>query len=125
MKLAVDDPRLYCYLNLLLSAEYINECMDSLEGTNAYSRKLKNLSNSFRRELNKVADVGISEIWGIEDDIMYELMQQRKELLHTISISRPEMATIIIGMIDKFNQAPDAVINWLGLKKKEVFSEAI
>lgn len=106
------------YLNVLLATNFIVACVDEMEGTPLYRHTLKKRAKAFVKELTAITEDDMNKIWGIDDPTMYEIMSSQEELFKIMARSRPETSMILVKMCEKFNQAPDAIINWLGLQDK-------
>lgn len=110
------DAYIIIYLNLLLGAEYMLSCLEELEGTNVYQHSLKQAANRFKKELEKVTDGDLNEIWGVQDDTMFACMKSQEKILKELALMRPEEYEVILGIIKKYNTAPEAFQVWVGTK---------
>lgn len=118
MTQAEKDQLTIIYLNALIATNFLMTCMELMEGAPIYKHKLKMAAKRFVKELDSVTSKDLNEIFGIDDLTMYKIMEDQEELLKVIAVSRPESCTIILKMIEKFNQAPQAIVNWLGLENE-------
>lgn len=104
------------YLHVLLATNFLLTCMEEMEGTPVFRQKLKQSANRFKEELMKATEADTNQVWGCDDEAMYNLMEHQENLLKEIANMRPENCGIILKMIERYKVSPEAIKNWLGVK---------
>lgn len=110
------DRHTITYLNMLLATNFLLTCMDEFEGTPIYRHEVKKLANKFRNELIKMTEDDMTKVWGTNDSVMYQLMDEQEKLFKELAVMRPETCEIVNEMIAKYKTTPTAIENWLNVK---------
>lgn len=102
-------------LNALLTGYQLLECLDGVQETTLYRHGLKVKLKALLPELEKFSE-GVSDIWGVEDSTMYELMRGRKELVKQIVLLRPELQNGLNELVKQFVMMPELFLKRNGIK---------
>lgn len=106
------------YLNALIATNFVYSCIELMEGTPIFKHSLKGKAKMFIRELENVTTKDMNEIFGLNDESLLKMMDDQERLLKLIATSTPECFPVLSKMIEKFDQAPQAIVNWLGLENE-------
>lgn len=103
----------YC-LNTLLVAYELLESLDIVKQTNYYKQSLKNKVNLLMPELEKYSE-DIKLLWGVDDNTMYQLLNDKKELIKKIASIRPEQKSGLNELLNQFFSTPELVLHRNGI----------
>ena len=95
------------FLNIIMMSETLMEALEAVKGTHLYRHQLKSKVNLLIPELEKIIENDLAKVWGVDDNAMYHLMCQQKELIHRISTVRPETWNMLNEVLDMYEKTPD------------------
>lgn len=95
------------FLNIIMMSETLMEALEAIKETHLYRHELKSKVNLLMPELEKIIEKDLAKVWGVDDNAMYHLMCQQKELIHRISTVRPETWNMLNELLDMYEKGPD------------------
>jgi hypothetical protein len=98
------------YLNLMFMCEVMLNSIDELKGTSLYRHAIKSKVNLLIPELEKVVEKDLAAIWGVDDNAMYQILDQQKELIKRLSVTRPETWCMLIELLDMYEADKDGFL---------------
>ena len=113
----------YIYLTTLLTSYLLMQCLDNLKGTPYYKQQLKLKTNTLYRELEDVMKRDMPEIFGVQDENLYLLMDYVKEGIQDMAIVRPEEIGIRNEIMAMFRETPEKVLDALNIGLVDTLAE--
>jgi len=103
-------------LNMIVVKWELLTLLDELKHTAIYRHKIKMLVNQLLGELTSELSGGILDMWGVEDEALYELMETQKSIIQQISKLRPDLQFGLNELMKHFFNAPELVLHRNGIK---------
>lgn len=101
-------------LNALLASYELVESLDIVKETNYYKQSLKKKVNALMPELEKYSEE-LKTVWGVDDDTLYRLMNDKKKLIKKIATIRPEQKSGLNELLEMFFKTPELVLHRNGI----------
>lgn len=101
-------------LNLILQMWSVLDSIDILSNSNLYRHRLKQTANFFTSELQQFLDA--LNIYDIDNEAFYKLMEEKKELILNVAKLRPENQAVINHIINKYHDNPEKVMQLLEIE---------
>lgn len=90
--------------------------IDSLQGTIYYRQSLKKQANLFLKELVRLNDQTMGEVFGVKDDVLFKQMEYQKKFIdETMGLSTEELMTLVY-VIQDYKKNKERYIDMLGIK---------
>lgn len=103
-------------LNAMLFSQLTLFSMDDLATTSVYRHSLKQKGNAFIKELETFSKQILLDVWSVNHEDMYQIMDYQKEMVEKIVKLRPEDSAAISAFIDRFIENPDHVLDLLQIR---------
>lgn len=113
----------FTYVNMLLGVNYVLQCLEELEHSPYYRQSLKNRAIGFQRELLDHVNKDIAAAWGIEDKVLYALINKIEAVFAVIARNRPESINIVLRVLEKAAEDPEDVIKYLGITREDLLND--
>lgn len=102
-------------LNAILVGYEHLECLDAIEQTTYYRHSLKQKVNAVVKELEKSTEA-LSEVMGVDDVALFNIMENKKELMSKIAHLRPELKSGLNELLNQYFNQPELTLHRLGIK---------
>lgn len=105
-------------LNAILACQMAVFAMDELQGTPDYRHGIKQKGNAFLKEAEAYTSQQTPRVFGVQDDVMYQLMDYQKNFIRAVLKLRPEDMGVIGEIVVQYIENPEAVLQALGMAFK-------
>lgn len=100
-------------LNVWFTVLCCTSAMDEIEGTDYYRKEFKQRGNLFKEEIRKVTAQLYGPIFGVNDNVMYELMTMHEEFIRNMMAMRPEDVGVVNCFLEQYRKEPEKVMELL------------
>ncbi len=90
------------YVNTLLACHLLLSLNDELKHTDKYRQVLKARVNGLTDELTKVCNSDLSDLWGVEDNTLYEIMEKQEQIMKEVAKINSADYDEFLGYIKEF-----------------------
>lgn len=105
----------YNILHTTFSSLLAIEAMDQIKGCDFYRKKLKTNGESFLSSLESITGKIVPDIWGVQDDTMYNIMDYYKELAHILARIEPSFMGVVIEVLKRLRERPEETAAMMGI----------
>lgn len=102
-------------LNAILACQLAVFAMDELQGTPEYRHGIKQKGNAFLKEAEAYTTQQTPRVFGVEDEVMYQLMDYQKNFMKAVLKLRPEDMGVIAEITVRYIENPERVMQAMGI----------
>lgn len=102
-------------LNAILACQLAVFAMDELQGSAGYRHSIKQKGNAFLKEAEAYTTRHTPLVFGVQDDVMYKLMDYQKNFIRAVLKLRPEDMGAIAEITVRYIENPEQTMEALGM----------
>lgn len=113
------DDLAYNVLHATFSSLLTIEAMDQIRGCEFYRKKLKTNGESFLSSLESFTNKVVPDIWGVQDETLYNIMEFYKHLAQKLARIEPAFMGVVVEMLNRLIEKPEETAKLLGITMVE------
>lgn len=102
--------------SLMVGYEFL-QSLDRISTTRYFRQDIKMKVKALIPLLEKTS--AIEEIWGIDDEVLYDITKKKELLMQRLAVLRPELKTGLNIILDRYFENPVETLNLLGIEVNE------
>lgn len=103
-------------LNMIVAKWGLLTLLDEFKNTRIYRHRTKMLANQLSDELTAQLSGGILDVWGLEDEALYSLMETQRSIIQQVARLSPDLHYGLNELMKQFFNAPELVLHRNGIK---------